>query len=1098
MNFRIAISFLLMLLLLGLGQLAAADTHLKVGVYQNKPKVFVDQEGNAQGFFIDIIEYIAGVEGWTVEYVPGNWEQCLERLRAGEIDLMVDIAFSEERAEIYDYQNLTVVNNWAQLYVRGEDIPSILDLEGKKVGVLTGDISYQRFQEQLELFGVEVEFVEVKKFIDIFQMLEEHSVDAGLISRLFGVEYEGDFSAERSPIICCPMELRFAAPKGKNRLVLDVIDQHLAELKVDKGSEYYQAQERWLGEEFSMATPIPHWIWWTLGSLAAFALILFLHHNVLHARLHFMTAELRKKNTALEGEIQDRVKAEEELRNYQKHLEEMVEDRTRDLSESRTKYKLLADNVSDTIWTMDLNTRFTYVSPSGFRMSGYTVEEMKGKTLADMLTPASLAVAMQSMQERFEDPDAPDTVSLELEMIKKDGTTIWAGVSSTIMRDEEGNVTGLLGVTRDISDRKAAEEALRVSEEKFRNIVESSPMGMHMYHLEEDDRLVFVGSNPASDRILGMDNTQFEGMTIEEAFPGITMTEVPDKYREVASTGKPWQTQEVSYEDEKIRGAFEVHAFQTAPGKMTAAFLDITDRQRAEEALKESEERYRSIFENATMGIFRTTPGGRVLTANPATAKMMRYDSVQEVLDTVTNLSEQVYENPKDRQKVLEMMQEKGQASAEVRLKRKDGTSIDAQLKMWVVQDEDGGVRFIEGFIDDITARKEAEEKIKIYQRIFMSTSDGIAIYDMEGYVIDMNPSMEKALGMSVDEIRGKHPDEFSPMEHKETMIKEIEKQVRESGEFRGEASYLTKDDTRTYADLSVFPITHKDGSGCLVGIGRDITERKEAEEKIKKTNQELQTALKDLKATQTHLVQSEKMASLGRLVAGVAHEFNNPIGAVQSSNDTLKNSIGRLVTLCAPIVEEKVPEKKQLAKLMKVIRDANQVIENGTERVALIVRRMKAFARLDEADWQLADLHQCINDSLHSLPRGWDERITIRRDFGELPMVACYPAQVNQVLHTVLNNAGAAIEGKGEIRIETAVAGDDVVITVEDSGGGIPKKELEKIFDPGYTTKSRGVGTGLGLAISYQIMEEHKGSIEVDSKPGKWTEIRLRFPTGN
>ncbi len=115
MKYGTFFSVVIIVLLLGLGQQAAANTDLKVGVYQNKPKVFVDPDGNAQGFFIDIIEYIAGVEGWTVEYVPGNWDQCLERLRAGEIDLMVDIAYSEERAEIYDYQNLTVVNNWAQL-----------------------------------------------------------------------------------------------------------------------------------------------------------------------------------------------------------------------------------------------------------------------------------------------------------------------------------------------------------------------------------------------------------------------------------------------------------------------------------------------------------------------------------------------------------------------------------------------------------------------------------------------------------------------------------------------------------------------------------------------------------------------------------------------------------------------------------------------------------------------------------------------------------------------------------------------------------------------------------------------------------------------
>jgi two-component system NtrC family sensor kinase len=326
--------------------------------------------------------------------------------------------------------------------------------------------------------------------------------------------------------------------------------------------------------------------------------------------------------------------------------------------------------------------------------------------------------------------------------------------------------------------------------------------------------------------------------------------------------------------------------------------------------------------------------------------------------------------------------------------------------------------------------------------------------------------------------------------------FEDFKTQVMETGRFRADSKDIRKDGTAIYVDVKGTMFNYR-GKPHLLAVNSDITERKQAEKTIRETNRELQQALKDLKATQTHLVQSEKMATLGRLVAGVSHEFNNPIGAVRSSNSNLKTSIGKLESLCVPIVEDVAPKKKTLEKLMTVIRDANQVIEEGTDRVATIVQRMKSFARLDEADWQLSDLHQCIEDSLHSLPRGWDERIMLTKEFGTIPKVGCYPAQVNQVLHNVLNNAVEAIKGKGEILIATVVVDDGVVIRVKDSGRGISEKDLGKIFDPGYTTKSRGVGTGLGLAIGYQIMQEHQGAIEVDSELGQGTEVRLRFPTG-
>ena len=243
------------------------------------------------------------------------------------------------------------------------------------------------------------------------------------------------------------------------------------------------------------------------------------------------------------------------------------------------------------------------------------------------------------------------------------------------------------------------------------------------------------------------------------------------------------------------------------------------------------------------------------------------------------------------------------------------------------------------------------------------------------------------------------------------------------------------------------------------------------------------------LRQAQVRLVQSEKMASLGQLVAGVAHELNNPVGAIRGMQQSAETTVKRLEEeLGAPDAEP-----ARVAKLLEVLRDANRVIGDGSTRVAQVVARLKSFARLDESEVQEADIREGIADVLELLRHELGDQVEVVAELGEVPPIRCYPSALNQVWMNILINAKDALSGNaGQIHVRTDFDQDRVSVEIVDTGCGIPGEDLPRIFDPGFTTKGVGVGTGLGLAICYQIVEQHGGTIEVAPGPDSGTRVSV------
>lgn len=257
---------------------------------------------------------------------------------------------------------------------------------------------------------------------------------------------------------------------------------------------------------------------------------------------------------------------------------------------------------------------------------------------------------------------------------------------------------------------KSVEEKFRESEEKFHNVVKSLPMGVHMYELTPSGDLIFGGANPAADKILDVDNSQFIGKTIEEAFPPLAETEVPEKYKKAASEGIPWTTEQINYEDDKILGAFEVSAFQTSPRNMVAVFRDITERKQTEVALQRSEEKYRKIFEEFQDLYYRTDMNGIIEDLSPSVKHLGGYKRK----DLIGTLVFDIYKNSSDRIKFMKELKKKGTIEDyELTLMGKDGTEIIASANSHILFDEHNNPIGIEGVLRDVTERKKASDALK-------------------------------------------------------------------------------------------------------------------------------------------------------------------------------------------------------------------------------------------------------------------------------------------------------------------------------------------------------------------------------------------------
>ena len=384
------------------------------------------------------------------------------------------------------------------------------------------------------------------------------------------------------------------------------------------------------------------------------------------------------------------------------------------LRRSEESYRAIVEDMPALVCRFLADGTLSFVNSSYCQYFNKNREELVGENFFQFIPKKD----RENVRRHFQSLSQENSVvNYAHQVFAPNGEIHWQQWTDRALFDDQGKLTQYQSIGLDITDRIQAEEALRESEEKFRNIVESTPLGIHMYNLEPDGRLIFTDANPAADAILGIDNKQFIGKTVEEAFPASVKLKIPERYRRVCETGEPWQTEQLAYEDGQISGAFEVHAFQTGPGKMASMFRDITEHRQLEEAMRESEKRFRQLVENIEEVFWVVSPDWNEVHYISPTYEKVWGCSCESLYEQPRSWLDYVIEE--DREQIIAAINRKSAGDLsdktfpEYRIVRPDGSTRWISARAFEIRDENGEIYRIAGIAEDISEHKKAEAALR-------------------------------------------------------------------------------------------------------------------------------------------------------------------------------------------------------------------------------------------------------------------------------------------------------------------------------------------------------------------------------------------------
>lgn len=807
-------------------------------------------------------------------------------------------------------------------------------------------------------------------------------------------------------------------------------------------------------------------------------------------------------------------------------------------------WQLLEQSADATLLWYD--QRLVFCNPAAVDLLGYAErEELLQQTFWQLSPPQQpnghdsreqallmLDIAMQKGHHRFEWwYEQADGEALPIEVTL---TTITLDADTTILQ----------AVCRDIRDRKQAEAALQASEESFRQILDA----ITDLVLVKGEKSKIVWANQAFRDYYGMSNEELQGL-IDAPFnePDYTQQYVKDDAH-VFTTG-----QRLEVEEPVTRHDGEVRLFNTikAPIRnkkgdvvMTVGVSrDISDRKRAEDQLLESRQLLRHVIDNIPQAIFWKDRQSVYLGCNRNFAQAAGLAHPRDIIGLTDNDLPWTPEEAEFYRSNDQQVMDSGQARYHIleQQQQSDGRQIWCDTNKIPLFDADGQVIGLLGTFEDVTVRKQIEEELHESKQLLELVLDAMPQYTFwkskESVYLGCNRRFAQLTGVGEPEhIFGKTDYDLPFSKEEADWYIELDRRVMTSDQPVYnviEPQQHHEDGRQRWSETNKIPLHDQDGSVIgILGTFQDVTDRIEAQEALQRSEaelrqkaEELEHLLRELRRTQAQLVQTEKMSSLGQLVAGIAHEINNPVNFIHGNVGHARRYIQDLIAIIhayqvnypRPEVEvEELIEDVDLAFLLEDLPKLLDSMQVGADRIRDIVASLRTFSRLDEAEVKDVDIHAGIDSTLmilHNRLKAKSDRpeIVVHKDYGALPSVECYAGQLNQVFMNILVNAIDALEDRDRNRsveemasdpsqlwITTQMAEDQsaIRIAIRDNGPGIPEHVKPRIFDPFFTTKPVGKGTGLGMSISYQVVvDKHGGRLVCSSVVGEGSEFMIEIP---
>ena len=795
------------------------------------------------------------------------------------------------------------------------------------------------------------------------------------------------------------------------------------------------------------------------------------------------------------------------------------------LSDEKQFYSGIIQNAAAPMFVIDRNHKIIFWNNALAKLTGKSSFQMKNTkmqwqpfyaskrpVLADLVIDSKLG-QMDTFYSDFEKSRLLDgAYKAEGWFTAIGGKRRYLFFEASPVMNSSNEIVAAVETLEDITERKLAQDAMASHNLFLQEILDTIPNPVFY----KDTAGVYIGCNKAFQAFVGRELKDVVGKTIGEIMPGIYAEESQQHDREVIRerAGFSYEAGLKRHDGQERTVLITRAPFFTADGELggiVGAFVDITEQRRMDEQIRKMSR----AVEQSPATIVITNVDGIIEYVNPKFCQITGY-SVKEAIGqnpSVLKSGEMSADGYTELWKTVSAGQE---WRGEFHNKRKDGSLYWEYASISPLFDKEGTISGYLAIKEDITDRKAVEAELAQSRReleanhselgqLFNQVAhakqeweqtldhlrDFVILTDVEYRIRRYNKLLADVTGRAINELVGADWREL----------------INDAGfrfvSFNGTCGELFHERSGRSYDIIIFAIEDASGViGHVVSIN-DTTD-------LRATTQELEKAYAELKEAQLQIFQQEKMASIGQLAAGVAHEINNPMGFISSNLGTLNKYVDRLAEFigatdqamgaCAGSAEsEKLKEVRKRLKVDFIIDDSRELIaesQDGAGRVRRIVQDLKSFSRVDQAECALINLNEALETTINI---AWNEIkyvATLDRDFSDIPQIKCHPQQLNQVFLNLLVNAAHAIgENQGVITVRTWSGEESVFVSVADSGCGIPDEIQQRIFEPFFTTKEVGKGTGLGLSISYDIIRKHGGEITVASELGCGSTFTVRLP---